>query len=114
MDEDRETGTTGTMADDRAVLAEFRAEIDAIDIELVRLLARRMGVVNRVIVAKREKGIPALIPSRVEEVETHVRKRAEEAGAPADLASAVWQAMMAWIIAYEDERLRPNDDRDGV
>ncbi|MFC0218553.1 isochorismate pyruvate lyase [Pseudochelatococcus lubricantis] len=88
-------------------LTGFRAEIDAIDAEIVALLARRMAVVDRVIVAKRSHGLPALIPARVEEVAGQVRRHAGELGAPPDLAEAVWRTMMDWVIAYEDERLSP-------
>ncbi|MGI6245251.1 MAG: chorismate mutase [Pseudochelatococcus sp.] len=95
------------MAAAENVLAEFRAEIDAIDADMVMLLARRMAVVERVIAAKRANGLPALIPARVEEVAAHVRRRAAEAGAPPDFAEAVWRTMMDWVIAYEDERLAP-------
>ncbi|MGV6871207.1 chorismate mutase [Pseudochelatococcus sp. B33] len=99
------------MTDDRQrVLAAFRAEIDAIDAEIVHLLARRMTVVDRVIVAKQRHALPALIPERVEEVADHVRRRAGAAGAPPDLAETVWRAMMDWVIAYEDRRLNAVPD----
>lgn len=94
------------MTDDRQrVLAHFRTEIDAIDAEIVALLAKRMAVVDRVIVAKRQSGLPALIPARVEEVAANVRRHAATAGSPPDLAEVVWRAMMEWVIAYEDQRL---------
>lgn len=99
------------MTDDRQrVLAAFRAEIDAIDAEIVALLARRMAVVDRVVVAKQQHALPALIPERVEEVADNVRRRAEAAGAPPDLAETVWRAMMDWVIAYEDRRLNAVPD----
>jgi isochorismate pyruvate lyase len=87
-------------------LGPLRAEIDAVDIEIAALLAKRMAVVERVIAVKREAGIPALLNDRVEEVAAHVRGQAEASGAPPDLAETVWRAMMGWIIAYEDRRLR--------
>lgn len=94
------------MTDDRqSVLAGFRAEIDAIDVEIVALLAKRMAVVDRVIVAKRSHGLPALIPDRVEEVAANVRRHAGAEGIAPDLPEAVWRAMMDWVISYEDQRL---------
>ncbi len=103
------------MGDDREqALAGFRAEIDAIDVEIVALLARRMAVVHRVIDAKRAHGLPALIPARVEEVADNVRRHAAAAGAPPDFAEAVWRTMMDWIITYEDQRLNAvPDDGEG-
>ena len=87
-------------------LKPLRAEIDAVDAEIAALLAKRMAVVERVIAIKREAGIPALLKDRVEEVAAHVRGQAEARGAPPDLAETVWRAMMGWVIAYEDVRLR--------
>jgi isochorismate pyruvate lyase len=92
-------------ASDRAVLAAFRAEIDAIDAEMVALVARRMAVVDRVVAVKREQGLPALIPHRVEDVAARVRTEAVRRGAPPDLAETLWRTMMAWVIAYEQDRL---------
>jgi isochorismate pyruvate lyase len=101
-------GVSRTAVEARAaeVLAPLRAEIDAIDAEIVALIAKRMAVVERVIAVKRAAGIPALLHDRVEEVASNVRRKAESLGAPPDLAEAVWRAMMAWVIAYEDEKLR--------
>lgn len=90
-------------------LAPLRAEIDAVDAEIVRLLARRMAIVERVVAIKRREGIPALLPGRVEDVACRVRQEAADAGAPPDLAETVWRAMMGWIIAHEDERLASHE-----
>lgn len=87
-------------------LAKFRAEIDRIDSELVKLLAARMQVVDQVIAVKRETGLPALIPERVEEVATRVREEAKRLGAPPELAEIVYRRMMDWVIAYEERRLK--------
>ena len=87
-------------------LAEFRAEIDRIDSELVKLIAARMKVVDAVIAVKRETGLPALIAERVEEVAARVREEAERLGAPPELAELVYRRMMDWIIAYEERRLK--------
>jgi isochorismate pyruvate lyase len=95
-----------TMATGDHELAEFRAEIDRIDSELVKLLAARMQVVDRVIAVKRKTGLPALIPERVEEVAARVREEAQRLGAPPELAELVYRRMMDWIIAYEERRLK--------
>jgi isochorismate pyruvate lyase len=87
-------------------LAALRAEIDRIDSELVKLIAARMKVVDEVIAVKRETGLPALIPERVEEVAARVREQAGHLGAPPELAELVYRRMMDWVIAYEEERLK--------
>ena len=87
-------------------LAKLRAEIDRIDSELVKLLAARMQVVDRVIAVKQKTGLPALIPDRVEEVASRVRDEAKKLGAPPELAELVYRKMMDWVIAYEEKRLK--------
>lgn len=88
-----------------AALAECRAEIDALDAELVRLLGRRIEVVDRVVAIKRAHGIPALLAERVEEVVAHVREEAQVCGAPADLAESLYRALIAWTVEYEEAKL---------
>ncbi|TDR94434.1 chorismate mutase [Enterovirga rhinocerotis] len=92
-------------ASDEFPLAPLRVEIDAVDAEIVGLLARRLGIVERVIAIKQEHGLPALLPDRVEEVVAHVREKASQGGVPPDLAETLWRAMIDWTIAYEERRL---------
>lgn len=93
------------MSNDREFLAEARADIDAIDAELVKLLAKRVAVVDRVVEIKAEQGIPALLPERVEEVVAHARRQAEANGAPPDLAELLYRALIAWTVEYEERKL---------
>ena len=86
-------------------LASCRAEIDALDAELVRLLGRRIQVVDRVVAIKKDHNIPALLPDRVEEVVAHVREEAEVCGAPPDLAESLYRALIAWTVTYEEKKL---------
>jgi isochorismate pyruvate lyase len=86
-------------------LADLRREIDDIDEQIVRLLASRLGVVQRVLKVKTRDGLPANIPERVEEVVAAARQRAEAQGVPPDLAELLWRDLVAWTIAYEDEHL---------
>jgi isochorismate pyruvate lyase len=90
---------------EREALASCRAEIDALDAELVRLLGRRIEVVDRVVAIKQAHNIPALLPERVEEVVAHVREEAEVCGAPPDLAEKLYRALIAWTVEYEERKL---------
>lgn len=90
---------------DNPALSACRAEIDVLDAELVRLLGRRIEVVERVIAIKEQAGIPALLPERVEEVVAHVREEAESCGAPPDLAETLYRALIAWTVDYEERKL---------
>lgn len=93
------------LPENERILAPLRAEIDAIDRELVALLARRLGVVEKVIAVKRAEGIAALLPERIEDVVARVRAEAQAHGTPPDLAETLWRAMIEWVVAYEEERL---------
>lgn len=97
-------------ADDKVVLAECRQRIDAVDEEIVALLAKRMKVVDGVIALKRERGIPALLPERVDEVLDHVRTVAEAKDCPPDLAEIVYRAVIAWTIEHEQNELGLDED----
>lgn len=92
-------------ADREAVLRPQRDRIDAVDEQLVTLLAERMRIVDEVVAIKRAHGIPGRLDDRIEAVVANVRGRAERLGAPPDLADVLWRTMIEWVIAYEDDRL---------
>ncbi|WP_119726379.1 chorismate mutase [Thermomonospora amylolytica] len=86
-------------------LAEVRSRIDALDGELVRLLAERQELVRAAAAFKAdEQAVRA--PDRVEQVIAKVRARAAEAGLAPEVAEAVWRAMIAAFIDYELARHR--------
>lgn len=89
----------------RRLLKEARVEIDAIDAQMVDLLAARLAVVERVLDIKRKAGLPALLPDRVEDVVARVRERAVSSEVPEDLVEALWRFLIQWTIDYEDARL---------
>lgn len=86
-------------------LAPFRAEIDAIDAQIVELLARRFEVVRHVIAVKKVEGLAAYLPERVEDVIEKVSALAETKGVPPELVEKLWRQLIEWVIAYENERL---------
>jgi isochorismate pyruvate lyase len=86
-------------------LADLRREIDALDTQMIELLASRAAVVARVAELKAREGLPALIPDRVEEVITHVRALAIGQGLDPALAETVWRAMIAGFVAFEEQVL---------
>lgn len=93
------------MSEAPQALADLRREIDAIDVEMVDLLARRLGVVHRVLAVKQEHGIPALLPDRVEDVVERVKVEAAARGVPDDLVESLWRSLIGWTVAYEEKRL---------
>jgi isochorismate pyruvate lyase len=100
-------------ADDTPSLDAVRAAIDAVDSELVALLARRQDLVGKVVAIKRRDGLPARIPSRIEAVVAGVRARAAETGLDPDLAERVWRAMIAGFVEIEEAELGPVKDGRG-
>ena len=86
-------------------LAEVRSRIDALDTELVALLARRQALVEAAAGFKAdERAVRA--PGRVEQVIAGVREKAAAAGLDGAVAEAVWRAMIAAFIDLELARHR--------
>lgn len=85
-------------------MAGVRAEIDALDRELVDLLGRRLALIRR---ASELKATPAdaRVPWRIEDVAMKVRARAIEAGFDEDTAERIWRFMMEECIAFEERKL---------
>ena len=83
-----------------ASLAEVRARIDAIDADLVRLLARRQDLV-RVAASFKSDDRAVRAPDRVARVLASVRERALDAGLDPAVAEAVWRAMIDAFIELE-------------
>ncbi|TBN54377.1 hypothetical protein EYR15_05960 [Hansschlegelia quercus] len=83
-----------------ASMDEVRAAIDALDAEIMPLVAERAHCITE---AARLKGDPeiALVPWRVEEVAANARRLAEANGLDPDLAEKLWRAMMTEFIAHE-------------
>ncbi|MFI6868460.1 chorismate mutase [Nocardia sp. NPDC050406] len=81
-------------------LAEVRIRIDALDGELIRLLAERQGLVRTAATFKKdEQAVRA--PDRVERVVALARERAAAAGLAPEVADAVWRAMIGAFIELE-------------
>jgi isochorismate pyruvate lyase len=82
-------------------MSDLRAQIDALDEDLVALLAERAGYIDRAIALKQDNGLPARIPERVEEVVTNAGDRAEAAGLDRELVERLWRQLVEWSIARE-------------
>ena len=93
-----------------ASLDEIRDRIDALDADMVRLLARREELVRAAAGFKKdEQAVRA--PDRVERVVAAARAEAERAGLSPQVAEAVWRAMITAFVDLEltaHSRLRPH------
>ena len=81
-------------------LAEVREHIDAIDAQILKLMAERQKYVTE---AGRFKKDPASVsaPARVEAIIVKVRAGAEAAGLSPEVAERAWRAMIAGFEDYE-------------
>ena len=94
-------------------MRELRAGIDAVDAELVALLAERARYIDRAVALKRDSGLPARIPARVDEVLARVTAQAAAEGFDPALVEAIWRQMIEWSIAREEQTLGPSPDGAG-
>lgn len=85
-----------------ANMTDLRVEIDNLDQQIVRLLAKRVKLIDRAAELKPGEGLPARIESRVEAVVENVRACSEAAGFDVDLAEQMWRMMIDWSIAREE------------
>jgi isochorismate pyruvate lyase len=86
-------------------LAPLRQKIDALDEALVKLIAQRFAVVDKVIEIKRNTNVPAAIPERIEQVVQNVVEKSMGGGVPGITIERIWRLLIAETIAYEDQRL---------
>lgn len=83
-------------------LPGVRTEIDSVDADLVRLLARRQRLVQRAGELKRGQGEDVVrAADRVAQVIASRREQAVTHGLDPDLAEQVWRAMIAGFIDFE-------------
>jgi len=91
-------------------MAEVRAGIDALDAEIVELLALRFGYMRAAARIKPERGA-VRDEARKAEVIANARAVAEELNAPAGLIAELWERLVEGSIAYEfDEWDRIRED----
>lgn len=86
-------------------MIDLRAEIDATDRSLVKLLAYRAGLIDRAIELKPGEGLPARIETRIEEVVGRVRDSALAEGLDPELIETLWRQLIDWSIAREEQVL---------
>jgi isochorismate pyruvate lyase len=86
-------------------LSELRRKIDAVDMDLVKLLHARHDLVREVLHVKRLYKLPGRIQSRVDEVINNASDRAADMGLDPDLARTVWTAMVEWFVQHEEHEL---------
>lgn len=84
-------------------LERFRARLDFLDGEIVRLLGERFEVCRRVAEHKREHDIPMMQPRRVIEVRERYLERGAQVNLPPDFTAALFELLIAATCEMEDE-----------
>jgi isochorismate pyruvate lyase len=92
------------------VLKDFRKEIDALDSEIVALLARRFAVASKVVELKRLEGIAVRLPDRIEQVLDRVGRLANENGAEPEAIRTIYETVIEMTCLYEEARMGKSAD----
>jgi chorismate mutase len=87
------------------LLKGLRSEIDAVDDEIVAALARRMGIVRRVVEIKREHDIPVYIPERIAKVIDRAAERGVSLGLDGGYVGSLYKLIIDESCRLEDEIL---------
>lgn len=86
--------------EDCASMAQVREGVDAIDRELVALLAVRQRYMDAAARIKPHRGV-VRDEARIEDVVAKVRAAAQDAGLSTAIAEPVWRTLIDRCIAYE-------------
>lgn len=86
-----------------AELESLRQEIDAIDEQLVAQLARRFAVVRKVAAYKGKRGIPAVLPERIDAVKTRCAALAADQDVDPELVVALYDLIIKAACRLEEE-----------
>lgn len=93
------------------ILKPYRAKIDDLDDRIIDLLAERLDVIREVAELKAEKGIPAVLQDRVDEVRDRCIARGEEKGLDPNLIGKMYDLLIKHCCVLEDDAIRENDRR---
>jgi chorismate mutase/prephenate dehydrogenase len=70
-------------------LQPLRAQLDEVDAELIRLLARRAGIVQEIWAWKQANGLARIDPARESALRSRLLSQAESLGLSRDAVSAI-------------------------
>lgn len=87
-------------------LPKFRNEIDAIDDQIVDLLARRFAVAGEVAAYKAKSGVAVRLEDRIAEVLERNARRATKNGAEAEAIRAIYKTIIDETCAFEEAKIK--------
>ena len=91
-------------------LPQLRTEIDALDTQIVALLARRFGVASQVAELKRREGIAVRLPDRIEIVLDGVAELAKKNGAEPEAIRAIYRTVIETTCLHEEAKINSSAD----
>lgn len=86
-------------------MTDVRRNIDALDAELVELLALRGAYVAQAARIKNDENL-VVDEERIEYIVQRVRQLAEQSTLPADIAERTWRPMIAAYIDFEMQQVK--------
>ena len=87
-------------------LDNLRDEIDEVDAELVKLIARRFLAVEKLALLKAEIQLPVVDPGRIEIVQDRVAGLAQNIGINPDIARRLWKSIIDEAVLLENETIK--------
>lgn len=90
-------------------LSVYRNEIDAIDDEIVHLLARRFAVAAQVAGFKKERGIAVRLQDRIGEVLDRVGQSAIKNGAEPEAIRTIYQTVIETTCRFEEAKINKSN-----
>ncbi|MCI6574374.1 MAG: chorismate mutase [Arcanobacterium sp.] len=87
----------------RAELNRYRQAIDTCDAELVRILAQRFAITERVSQLKARAGWPAVDEQREAEQAQRIDDLAQEQGLDPEIALTVWRTVVDLVVQRHQE-----------
>jgi chorismate mutase len=88
--------------DIRKQLQPFRKQIDSIDDQILKLLAKRFGIVKKVAGIKKKHDIPAFLADRVNEVRDRNTKTAYKYGIDGELIRTIYTLIIYHSCVVEE------------
>ena len=86
-------------------LVALRDRIDVIDDRIIDLLAERIRIAHEVAFCKREHGIPARLPDRIQAVMERCARAGAARGLDPDYARALWAVIIEETCRIEERLL---------
>lgn len=87
-------------------LQKFRKQIDEIDQEIIKLLAKRLDVVQEIAKYKKEKLLSSLQPARWQEVLDSRIEMAKKLELKEDFIKNIWEEFHRFALELEDEIIK--------